>query len=275
MKLMKRLAVVSAVCAAAAGLVGCGGESPFAATSVNGSSIVLRGTVLNLVPALAAGFSTFSKSSNGAITVTVQEYPEITTTVDSDGGFILRGLPEGSFTLVFEDANGIELQPPLTFEGVKPNQELIVSVEITGSTVTLVEEQRNGIGHAELEIQGSLDDVLMLDASGDSEFMIAGYQVVARPGVTAIRENDTGLTVEELALLVGAQVHVKGLWLEPEPGVDPADQKVLAHSIVLQDGDADADGGKVTICHKGHTLSVGVGAWPAHSAHGDSLGGCG
>ncbi len=156
MKLIKRLAVVSAVCAAAAGLVGCGGESPFAATSVNGSSIVLRGTVLNLVPALAAGFSTFSKSSDGVITVTVKEDDRITTTVDSEGEFVLRGLPEGSFTLLFEDGHGADLGS-LYFEAVLPNQELIVSVELMNGTMVLVEEQRNGIGHAGLEIQGSID----------------------------------------------------------------------------------------------------------------------
>jgi hypothetical protein len=240
---------------------------------VNGSNIVLRGTVLNLVPALAAG-STFSKSTDeGVITVTVEEYPDITTTVDPvDGSFILRGLPEESFTLVFTGEHDADLGS-LTFEAVKPNQELIVSVELMNGAMVLVEEQRNGIGHAGLEIQGSLDYVLMLDAGADSEFMIAGYQVVARPGVTAIRENNTGLTVEELALLVGAQVHVKGLWLELEPGVDRADQKVLAYSIVLQDG--DADGEKETICHKEkNTLSVGVGAVPAHLAHGDAIGAC-
>jgi hypothetical protein len=33
--------------------------------------------------------------------------------------------------------------------------------------------------------------------------------------------------------------------------------------------------GKVTICHKGkNTLSVSVNAWPAHKAHGDTLGAC-
>ena len=277
MKLIKRLAVVSAVCVAATGLVGCGGESPFAATSVNGSNIVLRGTVLNLVPALAAGFSTFSKSTDeGVITVTVEEYPDITTTVDPvDGSFILRGLPEESFTLLFTDEHDADLGS-LTFEAVKPNQELIVSVELMNGTMVLVEEQRNGIGHAGLEIQGSIDDGPDPNPGGeafDSLFMIAGYQVVVRPGVTAIREGNTRVEVEDL--LVGDQVHVKALWVVLEAGADPADQKVLAHEIKLQDGDGDADGEKVTICHKGkNTLSVGADAVTAHLAHGDELNAC-
>jgi len=284
MKMIKRLAVVSAVFGAAVGLVGCGSESPFAATSVNGSNIVLRGTVLNFVPALAAGFSAsstnavgFSASStstDGVITVTVDGYPEITTTVDAKGEFVLRGLPEGSFTLLFEDGHGAPGNLGiLYFEAVLPNQELIVSVQfVDDGTVLLVEEQRNGIGHAGLELQGSIDAVPTApDVNGDYLFMIAGYQVMVSPGVTAIREDNTRLEWYELE--VGDQVHVKGLWLVLESGVHPADQQVLAHEIKLQDG--DADGEKMTICHKGkNTLSVGAGAVAAHLAHGDSLGGC-
>jgi hypothetical protein len=70
-------------------------------------------------------------------------------------------------------------------------------------------------------------------------------------------------------------VHVKGAWLPVESGTDASDQQVLAHSITLQDEDEDADGEKVTICHKKKsTLSIGVSAWPAHMAHGDTLGAC-
>jgi hypothetical protein len=33
-------------------------------------------------------------------------------------------------------------------------------------------------------------------------------------------------------------------------------------------------GGKVTICHKGKTITVSQKAWPAHQRHGDTLGAC-
>lgn len=33
-------------------------------------------------------------------------------------------------------------------------------------------------------------------------------------------------------------------------------------------------GKKVTICHKGKTITVSVNAWPAHRAHGDHEGAC-
>ena len=36
----------------------------------------------------------------------------------------------------------------------------------------------------------------------------------------------------------------------------------------------DAYGKKVTICHKGKTITVSKSAWPAHQRHGDTLGPC-
>lgn len=292
MEQVKRLTMAAAVVGAVLSMAACGGDSPFAATSVNGSSVVLKGTVLNLVPSLGAGLTTpagvvgvagapgaatsakgpvAAASADETINVYVLENPDIKTTVDEDGGFVLRGLPAGSFTLVFTDGAGAELGR-LTFDAVLPNQELTVSVEVTDGRVVLVEEQRNGIGHAGLEIQGSIDAISKLDPSGDSVFVIAGYEVLARPGATAIRRDNVGLTVSDLS--VGDQVHVKGAWLPLESGTTAADQQVLAHEIKLQDGD-DSDGPKVTICHKGkQTLSIGASAWPAHMAHGDTLGAC-
>lgn len=268
MKTTKSLVIVVATLGVALGSMGCGSESPFAASSVNGSSIVLQGTVLDMVPALAGGVSASSSSASDTVTVTVVEDDRITATVGEDGTFVLRGLPAGEFTLRFSDASGPLGE--LTFGGVLPNQELIVSVDLSTGDVVLVEEQRNGIGHAGLEIQGFIDQVLALDPAGDSVFLISGYQVVVRPGVTAIRAGNTAVSVEELE--VGQQVHVKATWLEPDGS--SADQQVLAYEIKLQDG-VD-DGEKITICHKGkNTITVGASAWPAHLAHGDTLGPCG
>jgi hypothetical protein len=273
MKTIGRRTLAVAVCGVVAGLVGCGGESPFAATSVNGSSIVLQGTVLNLVPAPAVGFTASSNGTDGTITVTVEGLEELTTTVNEDGEFVLRGLPEGSFTLLFEDMNGTPYGT-LMFDAVLPNQELTISVEIVDGAVILMEEHRDGIGHAGLEIQGTIDEVPPdCAASGDLLFTIAGYPVVVRPLVTAIREGNTGLTACDLA--AGDQVHVKGVWIAPEADMDAADQQVLAHEIKLQE-ETDEDGEKITICHKGkNTLTISVNAWPAHEAHGDTLGACG
>jgi len=258
----------------------CGGDSPFAPTQVNGSGVTLQGTVLSLAPGLSAtSVSSFSRQVEGVVTVSVDGHPEISTEVDSDGHFILRGLPEGAFVLIFSDENG-EIGR-LDFGGVLPNQELIVTVDFEDEGVLLLEEQRNGIGHGDLEIQGTIDEILELNPEGDSVFLIGGYPVVARPGSTAIRQGNRALGVEDLD--VGDQVHVKAVYLDLEAGQDAADQEVLAHEIKLQDeddsGDGDGGGGageeKVTLCHKEKkTLTVGASAVPAHLAHGDTLGAC-
>jgi hypothetical protein len=272
-KTIRRAMLVAAVAVAVAGLVACGGDSPFAPTSVNGSNVVLHGTVLSLVPALSVGFTASSTGDDSTITVTVEEEPEISASVDSRGQFVLRGLPDGSFTIVFETVEGTELGT-LTFDSVLPNQELTISVEFTDGAVVLVEESRNGIGHADLEIQGTIEEAPQAcDEDADNLFVIAGYGVVTRPLVTAVRQDNTALSVCDL--VVGDQVHVKGAWMELEESQDSADQQVLAHEIKLQDGE-DLDGEKITICHKGkNTITISVDAWPAHMAHGDTEGACG
>jgi hypothetical protein len=56
----------------------------------------------------------------------------------------------------------------------------------------------------------------------------------------------------------------------PEPSEEKLGQGVA------QDGDGGSGNGqqKVTLCHKGHTITVGEPAKEAHLRHGDSLGAC-
>lgn len=195
------------------------GQSPTAPSG----EIVLRGS---LVGSSASALSAGRTQSGGAITVTVQENPAITTTVAADGSFSLRGLPEGSFTLVFSRDGAVLGR--LTFGAVNANQEITITVRLSGDTVVLVDEQRTGIGHGDVEIEGLVEAGLVLDPAGESRFTIAGKTVVARPGQTAIREGNTAKSVSDVT--VGRQVHVKGVWLE-QPGTS---QAVLALEIMLQ-----------------------------------------
>jgi len=125
-----------------------------------------------------------------------------------------------------------------------------------------------------------VQNVVVLNPAADSRFVIAGRSVVARPGVTAIREGITRKTVEDVT--VGKQVHVKGTTV-----TDSTD--VLAFEIILQNpttttvttGSGDTSEAKVTICHippgnpgKAKTLTIGASAWPAHEAHGDKKDAC-
>jgi len=122
-----RLVFASILTVAAFVLAACGGNP----ASSSGDGIVLRGTV---VGASAAGASALSVGTATAtrevVMVTVQENPAITTTVGADGTFTLRGLPEGGFHLVFS-SGGLTLGT-LAFSEVKPNQEITVTIQVSG-----------------------------------------------------------------------------------------------------------------------------------------------
>jgi len=205
----------------------CGG-GPSSSSPAAAQDVVLHGMILG---GSGGGAHSLSGGTAGAgpIVVTVQG-TSITTTVGDDGSFTLRGLPTGSFTLVFSQ-DGVVLGTA-NFAEVKPNQEITVTVRIEGGAVTVVDEQRNGIGHGDTEIEGQVEQVLVLDPVGDSRFLINGKTVVARPGQTAIREGNTARTVNDVT--VGRQVHVKGTFMDPERGVTP----VLASEIKLQGPEA-------------------------------------
>jgi hypothetical protein len=220
------LFVVSALIPIA--LAGCGGPS-----SPSDAGVVLQGRVVGAqaaTTAVAARAGT-GRTATETITVTVLEMPDITTTVSADGTFTLRGLPEGDFTLVF--SSGGTTVGTVEFDEVKPNQEITVTVRVEPTGVVVVEERRNGIGHGDLELEGLVTEVLLLVPTGESRFVIDDHTVVARLGQTAIREGDTRRSVEDVT--VGRRVHVKGVYLPVENGVQP----VLAYEIKLQDDDDD------------------------------------
>jgi hypothetical protein len=214
----------------ALGLAACSGPS----SPSTSADVVLHGVVLG--GSAGGGATAFSGGNPGGdpIIVTVQG-TAITATVGEDGSFTLRGLPTGSFTLVFTQG-GVTLGTA-TFAEVMPNQEITVTIEVTPSGVTVVEERRTGIGHGDIEIEGLVEQVLEVNPVGDSRFLINGREVVARPGQTAIREGNTAKTVNDV--LVGRQVHVKGTFMDPVRGVTP----VLASEIKLQGPEASPSPG--------------------------------
>lgn len=234
LSLLTLIVLVGAAC-------GSGPSTPSAAEGVS-----LDGTAVGLPALAAAAFSTSARGAEtGNVTVSCMENLAITTTVGPDGRFTLRGLPEGGFSLAFS-SNGTDLGS-LSFEEVKPNQQITVTVDLSGATVVLVEQRRNGIGHGNLEIEGLVEQVLELEIAGDSRFVIDGYTVVARLGDTAIREGNRARTVEDVT--VGRRVHVKGEWVT----TDGSTQEVLAREIKLQGDDDDNVG---STCRAGDKAQV-------------------
>jgi hypothetical protein len=237
-----RSVVVVLLVFAAAALTACGGNP----AGSDSQGVVVRGTVQGTGTLRAASVGATSAAT---VTVTVLENSSITTTVAGDGSFTLRGLPEGGFTLVFT-TSGAEIGR-LSFSEVKPNQEITLTVQVSTSGVVLLEEQRNGIGHGDIEIEGDVMQVVALNPTGDSRFLINGHTVVARPGATAVREGNRSRNIEDITQ--GRHVHVKGTWLPMEGSLQP----VLAQEIVLQ-GDDDVttpDPGK-TNCGAGQKMEV-------------------
>jgi hypothetical protein len=246
---------------------GCGSSSSSSGTPQVAKSAVVIGKV-TLPAALKAAGDPIEVRVVGAD-------PPITTTVGNDGSFTLRGLPEGSFTLEFFE--GTTPVGTLTFQQVAANQQITITIQLVESDVVLLDEDRRGIGHAGVEIQGLVDNVVGLNVgpASESTFVIAGRTVLARPGVTAIREGITPKTVEDVTM--GKQVHVKGTTLE-------GSTSVLAYEIKLQNpttGNPATGEAQVTVCHippgnpsKRNTITIGSSAWPAHQAHGDTEGAC-
>lgn len=272
--LQRFLAIIAAACGVLF-LAGCGGGGGGAGSVAATKTAIVIGK-LAAPSAAKAGSGIAMVAAGDPIDVHVESEPDIRTTVGADGSFTLRGLPEGSVTLVF--TQGGPVIGTLTFREVAANQQITITVQVAGDEVVLVDEDRRGIGHAGVELEGLVQNVVVLDPAGDSRFVIAGRSVVARPGVTAIREGITRKTVEDVT--VGRQVHVKGTTV-------PDSTDVLAYEIKLQNpttGPADptGTGGRpITICHvppgnpaRARTLTVDESAWPAHQAHGDTEGAC-
>jgi len=250
---------------------GCGGGGGTTEAAATKSTIVAGKFVAATVSAKAGVVPT---AASDPIVVTVQGEPAITTTVGDDGTFTLRGLPAGSFTLVF--TQGSDTVGTLVFQEVAANQQITISVQLVGGEVVLIDQDRRGIGDAGIELEGLIEAFVSVDPAGDSKFTLNGRTVIVRPGVTAIRQGSTRKTFADL--LVGMRVHVKGAKIE-------ASTDVLAHEVIIQNTTGTGTGTgaeeKITICHipggdlsKGRTISVGNSAWPAHEAHGDKKGSC-
>ena len=277
---MTKLFVVAAL---AFVIVGCGGSSPTSPPqSTEAVGNASQGVTLT---------GRFLGSGSGRLQrALVTEVDDLTVSVlvggnevgsvkVVNGSFTLRGLPEGSLTLVFK--NGTVEVDRLTIDGVKVNQQIAIVVELVNGRVNLLEETRNGIGHGDIEIEGKARNIQVGDHPMTGSLHVNGYYIVTRVAETTIRKGNSALTLDELR--DGDQVHVKG---EFEQAADGSSQ-VFAREIKLQEEQevvdtpqngcsfADPDKpGKILICHKGKTLSVSPDAWPGHAGHGDGCGAC-
>lgn len=215
-------------------------------------------------------------AASDPIVVTVQEEPAITIKVGNDGTFTLRGLPAGSFTLVF--TQGSSTVGTLVFKEVAANQQITISVQMLDGEVVLVDQDRRGIGNAGIELEGTIESLLPVDAAGEGKFVLKGRTVIVRPGVTAIRHGAERKAFADL--IIGMRVHVKGAKVEESTDV-LAYEVIIQNTDIIQPGTQPSGEEKISICHvpggnlsKGKTITINASAWPAHEAHGDTEGPC-
>lgn len=227
-----RSGLAALVVAGALAAAACGGSpaGPGSVTPV-AAGVTVFGTVVGTTGA-SSGVAASAFAETGLV-VSLRENPAVAVAVAADGTFTLRGMPDGAFTLVFR-RDGVEIGT-LAFTGLAPNQELTLTVAVATTGVVLLEERRNGIGHGDVELEGRVEAVLLVNLAGESRFTIDGRTVVARPGETAIRAGNRSRSV--LDVTAGRRVHVKGVWLAMEASSQP----VLAHEIKLQDDDDDGE----------------------------------
>lgn len=282
MKKVLILIVCLSVIAACGGGNGGGSAIGSASGGEGGGTTALNSTIVTgmfVAPQRAAIAGLVQNAAVDPIMVTVQEEPTITTKVGDDGTFTLRGLPAGSFTLLF--TQGSSAVGTLVFKEVAANQQITISVQMLDGEVVLVDQDRRGIGNAGIELEGTIESLLPVDAAGEGKFVLNGRTVIVRPGVTAIRQGAERKAFADLK--VGMRVHVKGAKVEESTDV-------LAYEVIIQNAGATTTttltGGeeaekKISICHvpggnrsKGKTITIGASAWPAHEAHGDTEGPC-
>lgn len=284
---MSRLAVICVVVSVLAfAAFGCGSSSPTSPSQGIGNpqpQTAAQGATLT-GRFLGSGSSRMQRAlvtDVDDLTVSVLDGAIEVGSVDvENGSFTLRGLPEGTLTLVFKEGS-VEVDR-LTIEGVKVNQQIVIVVELVNGEVNLLEETRNGIGHGDIEIEGTAQNIQVGDHPMTGSLVVNGYTVVTRAAETTIRKGNRALTLDDLHN--GDQVHVKG---EFEQAADGSSQ-VFAREIKLQVEEEEVEDtpqngcsfedpskpGKILICHKGKTLSVSPDAWSGHAVHGDGCGPC-
>jgi hypothetical protein len=135
--------------------VACGGSNPSGPSGTAGVRVegtVLGGTAGAGITALSTG-----TAASGPITVSV-EGTSISVTVSGNGTFVLEGLPEGTFTLVFTQGRVVLGKVKVT--DVSAGAHVQIVVQVTGGTIILVQlkiqgqEQPRGGGSSSCLIAG-------------------------------------------------------------------------------------------------------------------------
>jgi hypothetical protein len=204
MKGFTPVGVAAAAVALAVLVTACGGSSSPSSPSPSpqsssSSGNVAGATISGTVNATASGSAAgYAKLGGTGITITIAG-TNIYVSTDSQGRFVLTGVPSGTIQLVVTSPTGTAT---LTLEGVQATDTIKIQVTVKGTTATVDTEERNGAAVSELE-----DRVSSIPA-GTARTLIVGTTSVSVPAAVTIRHGDT--PVEFTAIKVGDRVHVRG-----------------------------------------------------------------
>ncbi len=212
-------AVVAAVVAG-----GCGGESPTAPSAAGG--VVVQGVVLGDGASVAAADARTSTSRARKVTVRV-DGTTLTVDVSANGTFEFKGIPSGTFTLVFL-ADGVEIgRVVVTAEDgsevkivvqVKAAELVVVEIKVespepkdaTGSSSCVVNGGKAGAG---IELEGNVTSGTSarfeLAASGRSSVPVVVNASSATFGCIGSAKTPSEAECKA-SFKPGAKVHVRG-----------------------------------------------------------------
>src|SRR5687767_5704042 len=208
--------------AATLGAGACGSSAPSAPTQVpgpqntvstSGATITgaITGSALNALSLSGGGFASLV---GPGVTVTVVG-TTITAPVNPNGTFVLTNVPTGDIQLHFTGSGTDAL---LTVTGVSGGDELRITVEVSGSTATLMNVTRKDKLN-KVEIEGAV-------MSGTCTSFIVNGTTITTDAATQFSKGSCS------NLIAGALVQVKGSAM--------ADMTVLATDVKFKNEEEDA-----------------------------------
>lgn len=223
---MKRRVLLPCVAAVVVAVVagGCGGESPTAPSAAGG--VVVQGVVLGDGASVAAADTQTSTARARKVTVRV-DGTTLTVDVSANGTFQLKGIPSGTFTLVFL-VDGVEIGRVVVT--AEDGFAVKIVVQVTESALVVVEIKVEGTAPdsdpaksscvvnggkpgAGIELEGNVTS----GSSAQFELAVSGRSsvpVVVNASSASFRcvgsTKTTSETECKAAVKAGAKVHVRG-----------------------------------------------------------------
>lgn len=208
------LLMVTAACGGSSSVTGPDGpvSDPTAATGA---------TIVGTVQAGAAARGEVGASSVSGFRVSVTG-TSLETITDGTGRFTLSGLPSGSVELRFE-GSGVDAR--LEIEGLQDGQTLDITVRVSGTSASRVDDDGDDDDEAEVEFRGTIDSV------GTSSLMVSGRTVMVDDGTRILDGDNLPITLGSLT--VGDFVEVEA--------IAQADGSLLGTKIKLEDGEDEGN----------------------------------